>query len=122
MKILIIFSILIGTVFYAKGQELPPPSIDDNECTYTGADCPDVPCCFPGYKCRLAGLSKYNPAFSKFSGAYNKTWKCLSQVNFGDPCQYDEECMHIENAKCIELTCQCEHKSLLYYPYNQGCH
>lgn len=44
--------------------------------------CPDVPCCFPGYKCRLAGLSKYNPAFSKFSEVYNKTWMCLSQGKF----------------------------------------
>lgn len=38
MKNLIIFSIFIGTVFYAKGQELPPPTIDDNGCTYTGVD------------------------------------------------------------------------------------
>ncbi|XP_053599223.1 uncharacterized protein LOC128669066 [Microplitis demolitor] len=106
MTIKIIFIIFIVILDSIDGLYVP----NNNNCTYSGTDCPYLPCCHRGYKCKLINRNIYDE--NHVLVEQRSEYKCLARKRLGWHCSYDEECMHIKNAKCINWSCQCDWNSV----------
>ncbi|CAG5089902.1 Protein of unknown function, partial [Cotesia congregata] len=116
MKINIILTIIIGALTQIGSLS---PTFDDSRCTYTGADCPSMPCCNSKFECKLTTLSLFSlPPELYELAAKNKTYRCLEKIPLGRSCLFHEECSHIQYARCINSSCQCPS---IYFEFQGQC-